>query len=360
MKVEGTLVGERTALVIGATGQDGAYLTRFLLRKGYKVVATRRRTSMLNTQRLDYVLANEDRENLYVEYLDLSDAASISRIVHNHLPDEIYNLAAQSHVGVSFEQPEYTADVNGLGVLRILESIRMLQDVKNIRFYQASTSELFGAVREWPQNEDTPFNAVSPYAVAKEFAHKMVGIYRSAYGIHACCGILFNHESPLRGLNFVTKKIVRGLCRFAEEGTPVVLGNLDSVRDWGHAEDFVEMQWMMLNRATPVDYVIATGVATTVREFVCLVAEKLSIELEWSGVGLTEVATCVDSANLHLIGKPVVTVSEAYFRPLEVERLLGNANRARDELGWVPSRDLGQLIDEMIEFEGYAGSFDAI
>ena len=354
---------DKIALVIGSTGQDGAYLTRYLLELGYKVIATRRRTSMLNTQRLDWILANLDRslfDNLLIEYADVTDALSISQLLERYLPDEVYNLSAQSHVGVSFEQPEYTANVNALGPLRILEAIRLVQHRKEIKFYQASTSELFGDVLTWPQSEETPFNVVSPYAAAKQFAHSIVKIYREAYQIYACSGILFNHESPLRGSNFVTKKIIRGLCEFKRSKSLLKLGNLDAIRDWGHARDYVQMQHLMLQQTQPKDFVIGSGIETSVRKFIELVAERLGLKIEWNGSGVHEVGFCVSADNKELIGKKMIEVDPQYFRPLEVERLLADTTKAKKELNWAPQSSLEKLIDEMIKFELEKPTFDVI
>lgn len=354
---------KKIALIIGATGQDGAYLTKYLLELGYLVIATRRRTSMLNTQRLDWILsalASDYRHNLFIQYADVTDPLSITRLIEEYLPDEVYNLAAQSHVGVSFEQPEYTANVNALGPLRILEAIRINQARKQIKFYQASTSELFGDVLTWPQSESTPFNVVSPYGAAKQFAHNIVKIYRDAYGIYACSGILFNHESPLRGTNFVTKKIVRGLCEFQRTNIPLKLGNLDAVRDWGHARDYVQMQHLMLQQTDPTDYVIGTGIDTSIRQFVELVANRLSLTIEWFGSGTDEVGVCTSAGKQELVDQPAIIVDGQYFRPLEVEKLLADTTRARKELNWFPKSSLEELINEMVEFELEPTVFDVI
>ena len=353
----------KVALIIGATGQDGAYLSKYLLSIGYKVVATRRRTSMLNTQRLDWILSDLEekfQKNIFVEYADVTDALSISYLLSKYLPDEVYNLSAQSHVGVSFEQAEYTANVNALGPLRVLESIRLIQDKKKIKFYQASTSELFGDVLTWPQSELTHFNVVSPYAAAKQFAHSMVKIYREAYDMFACSGILFNHESPLRGSNFVTKKIVRGLCEFKRSGSSIKLGNLDAIRDWGHARDYVKMQHLMLQQQQAKDYVIGSGRETTVRKFVELVAKRLGFGIEWQGSNLNEIGVCINAEKAKFIGKKMIEVSENYFRPIEVERLLADATLAKNQLNWVAKTSLEQLIDEMVQFELNKTTFDVI
>lgn len=354
---------KKIALIFGATGQDGAYLCNYLLKLGYRVVATRRRTSMLNTQRLDWILSDLvdiRSDNFTIEYADLTDASSVYRLLESYLPDEVYNLAAQSHVGVSFEQPEYTANVNALGPLRIIEAIRVLQAKKNIKFYQASTSELFGDVLNWPQSESTPFNVVSPYAASKQFAHSIVKIYREAYGLFACSGILFNHESPLRGSNFVTKKIIRGLCEFRELGNTLNLGNLNAIRDWGHARDYVQIQHLMLQQRQPQDFVIGTGKETSVREFVERVAQRLKIGIEWTGSGINEFGLCVHAEKQELVGKVVVQVDAEYFRPLEVEKLLADPSLARNNLGWTPTTNLSEMIDEMVEFEIQKPAFDVI
>jgi GDPmannose 4,6-dehydratase len=357
------LVDKKCAIVFGATGQDGAYLVEYLLFLGYKVVATRRRTSMLNTQRLDWVLQDVSEEvlqNLKIEYADVTDAISIQSLVYKYMPDEIYNLSAQSHVAISFEQPEYTANVNALGPLRILEASRLVHKQKKIKIYQASTSELFGSVLEWPQSEKTPFNVVSPYAAAKQFAHNMMAIYREAYGMYACSGILFNHESPIRGSNFVTKKIVRGLCEFKHTQTTLRLGNLNSIRDWGHAKDYVQMQHLMLQQPHPKDYVIGTGRQTTVREFVELTLKQMELQVEWQGSDETEIGICCSAENLKLVGKTIVSVDSQYFRPLEVDKLLADASAAKTDLNWIPETTLETLIKEMIEFENSKPSFDVI
>jgi GDPmannose 4,6-dehydratase len=354
---------EKVALVIGSTGQDGAYLSRHLLELGYRVVATRRRTSMLNTQRLDWILRDleaEKAKNLLIEYADVTDALSITYLLDKYLPDEVYNLSAQSHVGVSFEQPEYTANVNALGPLRILEAIRILGNKKRIKFYQASTSELFGDVLNWPQSELTPFNVVSPYAAAKQFAHCLVKIYREAYGMFACSGILFNHESPLRGSNFVTKKVVRGLCEFQRSATKLHLGNLDAIRDWGHARDYVQMQHLMLQQKKPKDFVIGSGKETTVREFVEKVAHRIQLQIEWQGSRINEVGVCIKANNRDLVGETIVKVDPKYFRPLEVEKLLADPTLAKSELNWLPQSNLTEMINEMVEFELVKPNFDVI
>lgn len=346
----------KTALITGVTGQDGAYLAEFLLEKGYTVHGIKRRSSLFNTQRVDhlYVDRHSDSPKFVLHYGDLTDTSNLIRIVQDIQPDEIYNLGAQSHVAVSFESPEYTADVDALGTLRLLEAIRILGLNEKTKFYQASTSELYGEVRETPQTEKTPFYPRSPYAVAKLYAYWMCVNYREAYGIFACNGILFNHESPKRGETFVTRKITRGLSNIALgiEKT-LYMGNIDSLRDWGHARDYVRMQWLMLQQEKPDDYVIATGRQFSVREFVNIAASKLGIGIEWSGKGLAEVAivTSVDKSRAPALdcGDTLVRIDPRYFRPTEVESLLGDSTKAREKLGWVPEIDLDTLIAEMVE-----------
>jgi GDPmannose 4,6-dehydratase len=333
----------KKALVTGVTGQDGAYLAELLLRKGYEVHGVKRRTSLFNTDRIDHLYEDPhvDGRRLILHHGDLTDSTSLIRIIQHVQPHEIYNLAAQSHVAVSFEEPEYTANSDGLGALRILEAIRILGLEKTARFYQASTSELYGLVRETPQRESTPFYPRSPYAVAKLYAYWITVNYREAYGIYACNGILFNHESPLRGETFVTRKVTRALARI-KLGLQdcLYLGNLDAKRDWGHARDYVEMQWLMLQQDQPEDFVIATGAQHSVREFVSAAARELGIELDWRGSGVDE--TAVDSQ-----GVARVRVDPRYFRPTEVESLLGDAGHARRKLGWSPRTTFGELVAEM-------------
>lgn len=335
----------KVALVTGITGQDGAYLAEFLLAKGYRVHGIKRRSSSFNTDRIDHIYDPQETSasRLLLHYGDLSDSSGLIRIVGEVQPDEIYNLGAQSHVGVSFQQPEYTANVDGLGALRLLEAIRLLNMEKRCRFYQASTSELFGRVQEIPQRETTPFYPRSPYAVAKLFAYWTVVNYREAYGIHASNGILFNHESPIRGGTFVTRKITRGLARI-KVGLQdcLFLGNLDALRDWGHARDYVEMQWLMLQQSEPDDYVIATGQQYSVRDFVNMAAEFADIRLDWVGSGLLE------RAYDRRTGRVVVKVDPAYFRPTEVETLLGDFTKARTKLNWSPRTSLPDLVAEMM------------
>lgn len=334
----------KTALITGITGQDGAYLADFLLKKNYIVHGIRRRTSLFNTERIDHLCgqtAASDRA-AQLHYGDLTDATNLTRIIQETQPDEIYNLAAMSHVAVSFEMPEYTANVDGLGTLRILEAIRLLGLEKKTRFYQASTSELYGLVRETPQTELTPFYPRSPYAVAKLYAYWITVNYRESYGIYACNGILFNHESPLRGETFVTRKITRALAGI-KLGVQdcLYLGNLDAKRDWGHAADYVEMQWLMLQQEKPEDFVIATGEQFSVREFVEIAAKKIDISINWQGEGINEVGK-------DATGKIVVRVDPHYFRPAEVESLLGDASKAQQKLGWKPRISFESLVTEMV------------
>lgn len=334
----------KKALITGITGQDGAYLAEFLLAKGYEVHGIKRRSSLLNTDRIDhlYVDPHEESRRLFLHYGDMTDSSSLIHTVEKVQPDEIYNLAAQSHVQVSFEEPEYTANSDALGPLRLLEAIRILKLGGRTRFYQASTSEMFGLVREMPQKETTPFYPRSPYGVAKLYAYWITVNYRESYGMYACNGILFNHESPRRGETFVTRKITRAMARIKlGMQDRLYLGNLDSLRDWGHARDYVEMQWMMLQQKEARDYVIATGVQYSVRQFVSLAAELLGISLQWRGSGVSE--TAVDDK-----GNVIVVVDPRYFRPAEVATLLGDASRASTELGWKPKTDFRTLIQEMV------------
>ena len=339
------LTSPRVALISGVTGQDGSYLAEFLLRKGYVVHGIKRRTSLFNTDRIDHLYEDphlSDRKFI-LHHGDLTDSSSLIHIVQRVQPDEIYNLAAQSHVAVSFEEPEYTADVDAVGTLRFLEAIRMLGLEKKTRFYQASSSEMYGLVQEVPQTERTPFYPRSPYAVAKLFAYWITVNYREAYGMYACNGILFNHESPVRGETFVTRKITRALARI-KLGLErcLYLGNLSALRDWGHARDYVEMQWLMLQQEKPEDFVIATGEQHSVREFVQLAAAELEIDLTWTGSGAEEKA--MDPA-----GTVVVAVDPHYFRPTEVDSLLGDASKARRKLGWKPKTTFPQLVKEMVQ-----------
>lgn len=342
---------KKVALITGITGQDGSYLAEFLIGKGYEVHGLRRRVSIFNTQRIDHLYTDphSNNVNLFLHYGDMSDTASITSVINKIKPHEIYNLAAQSHVGVSFEQPEYTANVDGLGTLRILEAVRLLNLEKHTKIYQASTSELYGLVQETPQSETTPFYPRSPYAVAKMYAYWITVNYREAFGIFACNGILFNHESPRRGETFVTRKITMGAARI-KHGLQecLYMGNLDSKRDWGHAKDYVEMQWLMLQQETPKDYVIATGEQISVRDFMVRVFDKLGIELFWRGEGVDEVGFFVDKSNGSHAEKIIVRVDKEYFRPTEVETLLGDVSKARTELGWKPRVTIDQLIEEMV------------
>jgi GDPmannose 4,6-dehydratase len=333
------------ALITGVTGQDGAYLAEFLLKKGYEVHGIKRRSSLFNTQRIDHLYEDphSNHPRLVLHYGDLTDTSSLVNIIQKIQPDEIYNLAAQSHVMVSFEEPEYTANADALGALRILEAIRLLGLAKKTRFYQASTSEMFGLVRETPQSETTPFYPRSPYGVAKVYGYWITVNYRESYGMYAVNGILFNHESPIRGETFVTRKITRALTHI-KVGLQdcLYLGNLDSMRDWGHARDYVEAQWMMLQQETPRDYVIATGEQHSVREFVDIAAAELGITLHWQGVGVEEHA--IDDS-----GATIVRVDPRYFRPAEVATLLGNPEKAKRELGWTPRTTFHELVTEMVK-----------
>jgi len=335
----------KTALITGVTGQDGAYLAELLLQKGYEVHGIKRRASLFNTSRIDHLYRDphENGVRFFLHHGDVTDSSNLTRIIQQTSPDEIYNLAAQSHVAVSFEEPEYTADANALGTLRVLEAMRILGLQDKTRFYQASTSELYGLVQGSPQNEKTPFHPRSPYAVAKMYAYWITVNYREAYGIYACNGILFNHESPVRGENFVTRKITRGLARI-KLGLQdcLYLGNLDALRDWGHAKDYVEMQWLMLQQDVAEDYVIATGIQHSVREFVSMAAEQLGLGLRWEGSELEEKG--YDSA-----GRCIVRVDPRYFRPAEVNSLLGDPTKAREQLGWKPRISFEQLVREMVE-----------
>lgn len=335
----------KKALITGVTGQDGAYLAEFLINKGYEVHGVRRRTSMFNTARIDHLYKDphESGGKLILHYGDMTDSSSLLRIMEQAQPDEIYNLAAQSHVAVSFEEPEYTANSDAVGVLRLLEAIRILGMEKRTRFYQASTSELYGLVQEVPQRETTPFYPRSPYAVAKLYGYWITINYREAYGIYACNGILFNHESPVRGETFVTRKITRALARI-KLGTQkcLFLGNLDAKRDWGHAKDYVEMQWLMLQQAEPEDFVIATGNQYSVRDFVEKAASRLELVIEWKGAGVEEKGYLAD-------GTCVVAVDPGYFRPTEVETLLGDASKAKEKLKWEPKISFDDLVIEMVD-----------
>ena len=346
----------KKALITGVTGQDGAYLAAFLLAKGYEVHGIKRRTSLFNTARIDsiYEDPHSASRHFILHYGDMTDSSSLIHIVQKVQPDEIYNLAAQSHVQVSFEEPEYTANSDALGVLRLLEAIRILGLEKKTKFYQASTSELYGLVQEIPQKETTPFYPRSPYAVAKLYGYWIVVNYREAYGMYACNGILFNHESPMRGETFVTRKITRGLARIKVGlQKELFLGNLDAKRDWGHARDYIEMQWLMLQQEKPQDYVIATGQQYSVRDFVQRCASLLDLDLTWSGSGQDEKAT--DKA-----GNVIVAVDPRYFRPTEVETLLGDPSKAKRELGWEPRISFDELVKEMVECDLKAAERDAL
>ncbi len=346
----------KKALITGITGQDGSYLAEFLLGKGYEVHGIKRRSSSLNTQRIDHIYEDPHMENrkLILHYGDMTDSSNLIRIMNQIRPDEVYNLAAQSHVAVSFESPEYTADVDGIGTLRLLEAIRFLGLEKKTRFYQASTSELYGLVQEVPQTERTAFYPRSPYASAKLFAYWITVNYREAYGIFACNGILFNHESPRRGETFVTRKITRGLANIAQGIEECLfMGNLDARRDWGHASDYVRMQWLMLQQEEPEDYVIASGKQHSVREFILLATKHMGIELEFQGRGLEEKGIVIknsgDKAPEINEGDVIIRVDPRYFRPNEVEELLGDPTKAREKLGWVCEKTLDDLCAEMIE-----------
>jgi len=335
----------KTALITGVTGQDGAYLAEFLLTKGYSVHGIKRRSSLFNTDRIDHLYLDPHEQNFdfTLHYGDLTDSTGLIRIVAEVQPDEIYNLAAQSHVAVSFEEPEYTANSDALGTLRMLEAMRILGLEKKTRFYQASTSELYGLVQEIPQKETTPFYPRSPYAVAKLYAYWITVNYREAYGMYACNGILFNHESPLRGETFVTRKITRALARIhLGQQERLYLGNLDALRDWGHARDYIEMQWLMLQQTEPEDFVIATGEQHSVREFVQIAAKELGIEINFEGTGVDEKGYDTKT------GKCIVAVDPRYFRPTEVATLLGDPSKAKTKLGWVPRTTFKELVTEMV------------
>ena len=342
---------QKVALITGITGQDGAYLAELLLKKGYVVHGVKRRSSLFNTDRIDHLYQDPhvDNAKFKLHYGDLTDSTNLIRIIQQTQPDEIYNLAAMSHVAVSFETPEYTANADGIGTLRILEAIRILGLEKKTKFYQASTSELYGLVQEIPQKETTPFYPRSPYAVAKMYAYWITVNYREAYGIYACNGILFNHESPIRGETFVTRKITRALARI-KLGLQdcLYLGNMDSLRDWGHAKDYVEMQWLMLQQEKPEDFVIATGVQYSVRDFVNAAAEELGMKIRWEGKGIDEVGY-LEPCSLPLENsRAIVRVDPRYFRPTEVETLLGDPSKAKQKLGWTPKVTFKELVAEMV------------
>ena len=348
----------KKALITGITGQDGSYLAEFLLKKGYEVHGIKRRASSLNTSRIDHIYqdSHEDNPSFFLHYGDLTDSSNLTRILEGIKPDEVYNLGAQSHVAVSFECPEYTADVDAIGALRLLEAIRFLGLEKKTKFYQASTSELYGEVQEIPQKETTPFHPRSPYAVAKMYAYWIVVNYRESYGMYACNGILFNHESPRRGETFVTRKITRGISNIAQGlESCLYLGNMDALRDWGHAKDYVRMQWMMLQQETADDFVIATGKQISVRDFVALSAKEAGIELEFSGDGQNEIATVTavngDNAPALKVDDVIVRVDPRYFRPAEVETLLGDPSKAKEKLGWVPQITVEEMCAEMVQHD---------
>ena len=338
---------KKIALIFGVTGQDGAYLSKFLLKKNYKVYGVKRRSSIINTQRIDDIYKDINfKSNFVLCYGDLTDSSSILSLTKKIKPDEIYNLAAQSHVQVSFEVPEYTADVNGLGTLRILEAIKNLNLENKVKFYQAGTSEMFGRTKEKFQNEKTPFYPASPYGASKSFAHWITVNYREAYDIYACNGILFNHESPIRGETFVTKKIIQGLMRIKNGNQKkLFLGNLYSKRDWGHARDYVEAMWKMLQQKKPDDYVIATGQTITIKEFVNKAAKKIGFKIKWLGKGINEKAINIENKKI------IIECRKRYFRPVEIDYLKGNAQRAKKLLKWSPKTSIDNLIDEMIQYE---------
>ena len=346
----------KKALITGITGQDGSFLAEFLLEKGYQVHGIKRRASLFNTQRVDHIYQDPhvEHQNFVLHYGDLTDSSNLTRILQEVQPDEVYNLGAQSHVAVSFDAPEYTADVDAMGTLRLLEAIRLLGLEKKTRFYQASTSELYGLVQEIPQKETTPFHPRSPYAVAKLYAYWMTVNYREAYGMYACNGILFNHESPRRGETFVTRKVTRGLANIAQGLEQCLyMGNMNALRDWGHAKDYVRMQWMMLQQEQPEDFVIATGVQYSVRQFIEWSAKELGITLRFEGEGVDEVALIEaikgDKAPAGKVGDVIVRVDPRYFRPAEVETLLGDPTKAKEKLGWVPEITAQEMCAEMVK-----------
>tara|TARA_B100000459_G_scaffold147415_1_gene117151 strand:- start:26768 stop:27907 length:1140 start_codon:yes stop_codon:yes gene_type:complete len=354
--VERKMTDKKVALITGVTGQDGSYLAEFLLEKGYEVHGIKRRASLFNTERVDHIYQDphEENVNFHLHYGDLTDSSNLTRILKEVQPDEVYNLGAQSHVAVSFESPEYTADVDAMGTLRLLEAIRFLGLEKKTRFYQASTSELYGLVQEIPQKETTPFYPRSPYAVAKMYAYWITVNYRESYGMYACNGILFNHESPRRGETFVTRKITRALANISQGLEKCLyLGNMDALRDWGHAKDYVRMQWMMLQQDTAEDFVIATGKQISVREFVRLSAKELGITLRFEGEGVEEVAIVEaiegDNAKALNVGDTIVRVDPKYFRPAEVETLLGDPANAKNKLGWTPEITVEEMCAEMVQ-----------
>ncbi|MEO9210704.1 MAG: GDP-mannose 4,6-dehydratase [Ginsengibacter sp.] len=351
----------KTALITGITGQDGAYLADFLLSKGYMVHGLKRRSSLINTFRIDHLYKDphEDHVNFRLHYGDMTDSTNLIRVIQETQPDEIYNLAAMSHVKVSFDMPEYTANADGVGALRLLEAIRILKLEKKTKFYQASTSELYGLVQEVPQNETTPFYPRSPYGVAKLFAYWTVVNYREAYNLFACNGILFNHESPLRGETFVTRKITRAVAAIAKGSHDILyLGNLDARRDWGHAKDYVEAMWLILQQEKPEDFVIATGITTMVRDFVKMAFLEVGIELEFTGKDADEIATvkfCNNSLYQIPVGKQVVAIDPSYYRPTEVDLLIGDASKAEQKMGWKAKYTLAEMVKEMVasDLESY-------
>lgn len=354
-------MSKKIALITGITGQDGSYLAELLLEKGYEVHGIKRRASSFNTDRIDHLYQDQHEKdiNLYLHYGDLSDTSNIVRLIQQVRPDEIYNLGAMSHVAVSFESPEYAADIDALGTLRILEAVRLLGMEKDVRFYQASTSELYGQVQEIPQTETTPFYPRSPYAVAKMYAYWITVNYREAYGMYACNGILFNHESPRRGETFVTRKVTRGMANIALGIQDCLfMGNIDALRDWGHAKDYVEMQWLMMQQEKPEDFVIATGVQYSVRQFIEASGQELGLTIEWRGEGIDEVGivTSVDNETLgddaaKLLNKEIIKIDPRYFRPTEVETLLGDPSKAKKHLGWEPKISFAELVAEMVSFD---------
>jgi GDPmannose 4,6-dehydratase len=358
---------KKIALISGITGQDGSYLAEFLLKKGYRVHGIKRRSSMFNTQRVDHIYQDQhiENSNFKLHFGDLTDTSNILRIVQETQPDEIYNLAAQSHVAVSFENPEYTADVDAIGTLRMLEAIRILGLEKKTRFYQASTSELFGLVQETPQKETTPFYPRSPYAVAKMYAYWITVNYREAYGIYACNGILFNHESPRRGETFVTRKITRGLANISQGLEDFLyMGNIDALRDWGHSKDYVRMQWMMLQQSQPEDFVIASGVQYSVRQFIQWSAQELGVTLRFEGKGVNEIGVVEkiegDNAPALRVGQAIVGIDPSYFRPSEVQTLLGDPSKAQAKLGWTPEITAQQMCAEMVSADLQAAKQKAL
>lgn len=360
-------MSKKVALITGITGQDGAYLAEFLLKKGYTVHGVKRRTSLFNTDRIDHLYHDRHDQgfDLTLHHGDLTDSSSLIRILQQVKPDEVYNLAAQSHVAVSFEEPEYTANSDGIGTLRLLEAIRILELEEKTRFYQASTSELYGLVQETPQKETTPFYPRSPYAVAKLYAYWIAVNYREAYGIYACNGILFNHESPIRGETFVTRKITRALARIVVGLQHCLyMGNINALRDWGHARDYVEMQWLMLQQEQPKDFVIATGRQYSVRQFIEIAAEKLGVRIEWEGEAEEEIGrvSSIDNEEISTIksGDVIVRIDPRYYRPTEVETLLGDPTKAKEELGWIPKTTFNELVEEMIEEDLKLAQRDAL